>query len=241
MSLIFDVSPSRFLAFAWLLGGSLKESVSDGHAASTWFPQEPVSSFYAFATWVPSRIGFRRPRSCHVTPKKQFPACTQLPRDSTKNQFPASTQLPRDSRKKQLLASAKLPFKFIKKPVSCSLAAPTSSVENALLAALPQEGFHALDTRGRVAALPVPLELVHVLPEDVARPQRANQIVELRLVLPPVGPAAAKKKAGFLNYSNFGAKTFCDVGPAAAKKAGFSIYSNFGAKIFCDVGPAAAK
>jgi hypothetical protein len=46
------------------------------------------------------------------------------------------------------------------------------------------------------------------------------------------GPAAAKK-AGFLNYSNFGAKIFCDVGPAAAKKAGFWYYSNFGAKMFC--------
>ncbi len=45
----------------------------------------------------------------------------------------------------------------------------------------------------------------------------------------------------FLNYSNFGAKIFCDVGPAAAKKAGFSNYSNFGAKIFCDFGPSAAK
>jgi hypothetical protein len=51
-----------------------------------------------------------------------------------------------------------------------------------------------------------------------------------------------QKSAGFPNYSNFGAKIFCDVGPAAAKKsAGFSNYSNFGAKIFCDVGPAAAK
>jgi hypothetical protein len=69
---------------------------------------------------------------------------------------------------------------------------PTSSVENALLAALPQEGFHALNTWWRGAALPVPLELVHVLAEDVARPQRANQIVELRLVL-PIGTAAANQ------------------------------------------------
>ncbi len=99
-------------------------------------------------------------------------------------------------------APAQLPFKSIKKPVSCSLAAPTSSVENALLAALPQEGFHALDTWWRGAALPVPLELVHVLPEDVARPQRANQVVELRLVLPPVGPAAAKKR-GFFKLFKF--------------------------------------
>ncbi len=74
---------------------------------------------------------------------------------------------------------------------------PTSSVENALLAALPQEGFHALDAWWRGAALPVPLELVHVLPEDVARAQRADQIVEFRLVLSPVGPAAAKKARVF--------------------------------------------
>ncbi len=136
----------------------------------------------------------------------------------------------------RFLAPIQLPL-----PVSGgSQGTPTSSVENALLAALPQEGFHALDTWWRGAALPVPLELVHVLAEDVARSQRANQIVEFRLVL-PVGPAAAKKAGFFQNYSNFGAKIFCDVGPAAAKKAGFSNYSNFGAKIFGDVVPAAAK
>ncbi len=138
-----------------------------------------------------------------------------------KTWFPATTQLPL--------------------PVSGGLRHATSSVENALLAALPQEGFHALDTWWRGAALPVPLELVHVLPEDVARPQRANQIVELRLVLPPVGPAAAKKARVFQLNSNFGAKIFCRVGPAAAKKEGFSYYSNFGAKIFCEVCPAAVK
>jgi hypothetical protein len=45
-----------------------------------------------------------------------------------------------------------------------------------------------------------------------------------------------QKNAGFSIYSNFGAKIFCDVGPAAAKKARvFQLYSNFGAKIFCDV------
>jgi hypothetical protein len=96
LSLTLDVSPSRFLAFAWLLGGSLKEPVSSVHAAATWLTQEPVSSFYAFATWLDA---FRRPLSCTVdTLRISFrrPRGRQ-PRGYLKNRFPACTQLPRDS------------------------------------------------------------------------------------------------------------------------------------------------
>ncbi len=63
------------------------------------------------------------------------------------------------------------------------------SVENALLTALPQEGLHALDARRRVAALAVPLELVHVLTENVPGAESADEVVELGLVL-PIAPAA---------------------------------------------------
>ena len=55
-----------------------------------------------------------------------------------------------------------------------------SSVEYALFAALArQERLHSLDARGRGAQLPVPLELVDVLAEDVAGAEGADEVVEL--------------------------------------------------------------
>ena len=55
-----------------------------------------------------------------------------------------------------------------------------SSVEYALFAALArQERLHSLDARGRGAQLPVPLELVDVLAEDVAGAEGADKVVEL--------------------------------------------------------------
>ncbi len=165
---------NRFPASTHLPRGFPQESVSSIHATDTWLPQKTVSGVQAGATWLPQE------------PVSGFHA--------------AATWL----HQKQLLASTQLPFNSLKKTgfFPAGHGTPTSSVENALLTALPQEGFHAFDTWWRGAALPVPLELVHVLPEDVARSQRANQVVELRLVLPPVGPAAAKKR-GFSKLFKF--------------------------------------
>ena len=56
-------------------------------------------------------------------------------------------------------------------------------VEYPLLAALAQEGLHAFYARRGGAQLPVALELVHVLPEDVSGAQGADQVVKLRLLV----------------------------------------------------------
>ena len=80
--------------------------------------------------------------------------------------------------------------------VSC----PKPLVEYPLLAALPEEGLHALNTWWRGAALPVPLKLVHVLPEHVSGSQGADQIVELGLVL-TIWSAAKIKFKKYLSRS----------------------------------------
>ena len=68
-----------------------------------------------------------------------------------------------------------------------------SSVEYALFAALArQERLHSLDARGRGAQLPVPLELVDVLAEDVAGAEGADEVVELAGL---VAAAAAARHA----------------------------------------------
>ena len=56
-------------------------------------------------------------------------------------------------------------------------------VEYPLLAALAQEGLHAFYARRWGAQLAVAFELVHVLPEDVAGAQGADQVVKLRLLV----------------------------------------------------------
>lgn len=56
------------------------------------------------------------------------------------------------------------------------------SVQDPFFASFAEKGLHALYPGGRGAQLPVPLELVDVLAEDVAGPQSADQVVELSLV-----------------------------------------------------------
>ena len=59
----------------------------------------------------------------------------------------------------------------------------SSRSQNPLVASLPEETLHPLNPGRRVPALPVPLELVHVLPENVTSPQRGDQVVKFCLVL----------------------------------------------------------
>ena len=59
----------------------------------------------------------------------------------------------------------------------------SSRSQNPLVASLPEETLHPLNPGRRVPALPVPLELVHVLPEHVPGPEGRDQVVELCLLL----------------------------------------------------------
>ena len=62
----------------------------------------------------------------------------------------------------------------------------SSRSQNPLVAPLPEETLHPLNPGRRGPTLPVPLELVHVLPEHVACPQGGDQVVKLGgLVLIP--------------------------------------------------------
>ena len=59
----------------------------------------------------------------------------------------------------------------------------SSRSQDPLVAPLPEETLHPLNPGRRVPTLPVPLELVHVLPEDVSSPQSGDQVIKFCLVL----------------------------------------------------------
>ena len=91
-----------------------------------------------------------------------------------------------------------------------------SSVEYALFAALArQERLHSLDARGRGAQLPVPLELVDVLAEDVAGAEGADEVVELAGL---VAAATAARHAPVTVYA--GKNMYCRKGRRADHAAG---------------------